>query len=88
MFQDPSLEDMTLQYPIDMEEMQNIVGVGQGKAKRYGQPFLDLIIQYVEENNISIVIDKKHVVSSNTEVDITNDIVERLNKELPSLNLK
>ena len=41
-FQDPSLEDMTLQYPISMEELYNVVGVGQGKAKRYGQPFLDV----------------------------------------------
>ena len=47
-----------------------------------------ILEKYVEENNISIVIDKKHVVSSNTEYDITNVIVERLNKELPSLNLK
>lgn len=51
-FQDPSLEDMATQYPINMEEMQNISGVGEGKAARYGQPFLDLISTYVEENDI------------------------------------
>lgn len=51
-FQDPSLEDMANQYPIDMEEMKNIVGVGNGKAMRFGQPFIDLIKKYVEDNEI------------------------------------
>jgi len=51
-FQDPSLEDMTIQYPITMEEMNQISGVGAGKASRYGQEFLDLIKTYVEENEI------------------------------------
>lgn len=52
-FQDPSLEDMAIQYPITMEELQQIIGVGAGKAKKYGEPFLDLIEQYVEENDIT-----------------------------------
>ena len=47
-----------------------------------------ILSKYVEENNISIVIDKKNVISSSTDFDITNIIVEKLNKELPSLNLK
>lgn len=51
-FQDPSLEEMAIQYPINMEEMKNIVGVGAGKAQRYGQPFIDLILTYVNENEI------------------------------------
>jgi len=51
-FQDPSLEDMAMQYPITIEEMQNISGVGPGKAKRYGEPFLELIRKYVEDNEI------------------------------------
>lgn len=51
-FQEPSLEDMTIQYPITMEEMTHITGVGVGKAQKYGQPFIDLIKQYVEENEI------------------------------------
>jgi len=51
-FQEPSLEDMSIQYPITMEEMQNISGVGAGKAKKFGQEFLDLIRKYVEENDI------------------------------------
>ena len=51
-FQDPSLEDMAIQYPIAMSELTNITGVGQGKAAKYGKPFLDLIKVYVEENEI------------------------------------
>ncbi len=51
-FQEPSLKDMCLQYPITMDELTNIQGVGTGKATRYGEPFLALIQNYVEENNI------------------------------------
>ncbi len=51
-FQEASLKDMSFQYPITMEELTNIQGVGQGKARRYGAPFLSLIKQYVEENDI------------------------------------
>jgi len=52
-FQEYSLEDMCLKYPIDHEEMDNINGVGEGKAKRYGSKFLELINSYVEENQIA-----------------------------------
>ncbi|NOR75664.1 MAG: DNA helicase RecQ [Draconibacterium sp.] len=51
-FQDPSLSDMSIQYPITSEELQHIQGVGQGKAKRYGKDFVALIKRYVEENEI------------------------------------
>ncbi len=51
-FQDPSLEDMALKYPIAMEELLNIHGVGEGKAKKYGKPFVELIKAYVVENDI------------------------------------
>ena len=51
-FQDLSLDDMALKYPISMEEMLNIYGVGEGKAKKYGKPFVDVITAYVEENEI------------------------------------
>ncbi|MFZ9027454.1 MAG: DNA helicase RecQ [Crocinitomicaceae bacterium] len=51
-FQEPSLKDMCVQYPINMEELTNIQGVGHGKATRYGAPFLSLIKKYVEDNNI------------------------------------
>ncbi|MFN8257672.1 MAG: DNA helicase RecQ [Bacteroidales bacterium] len=51
-FQDPSLEDMSIQYPIIMDELKQIVGVGTGKATRYGKEFLELIQRYVVENEI------------------------------------
>jgi ATP-dependent DNA helicase RecQ len=51
-FQETSLEEMAIQYPITMEEMKNITGVGAGKAAKYGKPFIDLISKYVEENEI------------------------------------
>jgi len=51
-FQEPSLEDMALKYPVTMEELSNVHGVGEGKAKKYGKSFLKLIQDYVEENDI------------------------------------
>ena len=51
-FQDPSLEAMATTYPITMEELQNITGVGAGKAKRYGEAFIKVIKTHVEENEI------------------------------------
>ena len=51
-FQDPSLEDMSIQYPITMEELQTVSGVGVGKAQKYGAEFIELIKKYVEEKEI------------------------------------
>ena len=51
-FMDPSLEDMTVQYPITVEEISKIYGVGEGKSKKYGKEFANFIAKYVEENNI------------------------------------
>ncbi len=51
-FQDPSLSDMSIQYPTTLEELQGIIGVGQGKAQRYGKPFVEVIKRYVEEKGI------------------------------------
>ena len=51
-FQDPSLEQMATMYPVSLQELQNIQGVGAGKAKRYGQEFCDLIKKHCEENEI------------------------------------
>ena len=52
-FQEVSLEDMALKYPITIEELKSVHGVGEGKAKKYGKPFVELIAIYVEENDIS-----------------------------------
>ena len=51
-FQDPSLEDMALKYPITLDELSNVHGVGEGKAKKYGKEFIELISKYVDENDI------------------------------------
>ncbi|MFA5818359.1 MAG: DNA helicase RecQ [Bacteroidales bacterium] len=51
-FQDPSLEDMAIQYPVTIDELQNITGVGAGKAQRYGEEFIEIIKKYVEEKEI------------------------------------
>ena len=56
-FQDPSLEDMATQYPLNLQDMSQITGVSQGKASRYAKPFLELINNYVEENNIDRPMD-------------------------------
>ena len=52
-FQEYSLEDMSLKYPVSLQEMVSINGVGEGKAKRYGEKFISLINNYVKENNIT-----------------------------------
>ena len=51
-FQDPSLEDMALKYPITIQELTNVHGIGEGKAKKFGAEFIKLIGRYVEENDI------------------------------------
>ncbi|MBR0053292.1 MAG: DNA helicase RecQ [Bacteroidales bacterium] len=51
-FTDPSLEDMSILYPVTVEELRGCQGVGEGKARKYGKPFLQLIARYVEENEI------------------------------------
>jgi ATP-dependent DNA helicase RecQ len=52
LFQDPSLEEMTMRYPITIDEMTQVSGVGPGKAQKYGKPFIELIANYVEEHDI------------------------------------
>jgi ATP-dependent DNA helicase RecQ len=56
-FSELSIEEMAIQYPIKMDELVNITGVGQGKAQKFGKPFLDLIANYVEENEIDRPLD-------------------------------
>ena len=51
-FSDPSLEDMSIMYPVTMDELKNCQGVGEGKAKKFGKEFIELIAKYVEENEI------------------------------------
>ena len=58
-FQDPSLESMATMYPLTTDELQNIVGVGAGKARRYGKEFLEVIQRYVEDNDIERPVDMR-----------------------------
>jgi ATP-dependent DNA helicase RecQ len=77
LFQDPSLEDMAIQYPITLEELQNITGVGAGKAKRYGAEFIKLIKSYVDEKEIirpQDMVVKSIVNKSNLKVFIIQSI--------------
>lgn len=80
-FQDPSLEDMTLKYPINIEEMQSILGVGEGKAKKYGKEFVLAIAQYVEENNI-LRPDDLVVKSTGTNSSLKLFIIQNTDKKI------
>ncbi|MBR4146927.1 MAG: DNA helicase RecQ [Bacteroidales bacterium] len=81
-FQDPSLEDMAIQYPITKEEMTQIVGVGAGKAEKFGEPFIKLIKEYVEENDITRPNDMvvKSVVNKSA---LKISIIQNIDKRIP-----
>ncbi|KQC28538.1 DNA helicase RecQ [Flagellimonas eckloniae] len=81
-FQDPSLDDMALKYPVTNEELLNIHGVGEGKAKKYGKPFLDLIANYVEENDI-IRPDDLVVKSTGANSGLKLYIIQNVDRKLP-----
>nr|WP_315190399.1 DNA helicase RecQ [uncultured Flavobacterium sp.] len=80
-FQDPSLEDMALKYPISQEELINIHGVGEGKAKKYGAEFVALISRYVEDNDI---IRPDDLVVKSTGVNSANKlyIIQNIDRKL------
>jgi ATP-dependent DNA helicase RecQ len=80
-FQEASLKDMAFQYPVTLEELTNIQGVGQGKAIRYGKPFIELIGKYVEENEIDRPVDmvvKSIVNKSGLKVQLIQNIDRKL----------
>ncbi|MDC7999235.1 DNA helicase RecQ [Gilvibacter sediminis] len=81
-FQDPSLEDMALKYPITISELSNVHGVGEGKAKKYGEPFVSLIARYVEENNIERP-DDFVVKSTGTNSALKLYIIQNIDRKLP-----
>jgi ATP-dependent DNA helicase RecQ len=97
LFQDPSLEDMAIQYPVTLEELQNITGVGAGKAKRYGTEFIKLIKSYVDEKEIirpQDMVVKSVVNKSNLKVFVIQsidrqmdfeDIADAKNLDMPAL---
>jgi ATP-dependent DNA helicase RecQ len=81
-FQDPSLEDMTLKYPISIEELANVHGVGEGKAKKYGEDFVELIRAYVEENDIERLQDMV-VKSTGLNSALKLYIIQNIDRKLP-----
>nr|WP_299338350.1 ATP-dependent DNA helicase RecQ [Allomuricauda sp.] len=81
-FQDPSLDDMALKYPISMQELLNIHGVGEGKAKKYGKPFVELISKYVEENDV-IRPDDLVVKSTGANSGLKLYIIQNIDRKLP-----
>jgi len=81
-FQDPSLEDMALKYPISQNELLNIHGVGEGKARKYGQPFLKLISTYVEENDV-VRPDDLVVKSTGANSALKLYIIQNIDRKLP-----
>ena len=81
-FQDPSLEAMATTYPITLEELKNIPGVGEGKAKRYGQEFIELIKRHVEENEIERPEDLRvRTVPNKSKLKVS--IIQRIDRKVP-----
>jgi ATP-dependent DNA helicase RecQ len=83
-FQETSLEEMAIQYPITMDELTKISGVGAGKAAKYGKPFIDLIKKYVDENEIERPIDmviKSVVNKSGLKVYIIQNVDRKIRLE-------
>lgn len=83
-FQDPSLKDMCLQYPITLEELTHVQGVGVGKAQRFGEPFIALIENYVQDNDIDRPQDfvfKSLVNKSGLKVQLIQNIDRQLSLE-------
>jgi ATP-dependent DNA helicase RecQ len=83
-FQETSLEEMAIQYPITMDELTKVSGVGAGKASKYGKPFIDLIKKYVDENEIERPIDmviKSVVNKSGLKVYIIQNVDRKIRLE-------
>ena len=81
-FQEPSLKDMCFQYPITIDELTNIQGVGTGKAQRYGEPFVALIANYVEDNDIERPLDL--VVKSLVNKSVLKvQLIQNIDRKLP-----
>ena len=81
-FQEPSLKDMCFQYPITVEELTNIQGVGTGKAQRYGEPFVALIANYVEDNEIERPQDMVVKTLVNKSV-LKVQLIQNIDRKLP-----
>ncbi len=85
-FQDPSLEDMTLKYPISIDELHNIHGVGEGKARKFGKDFVLVIARYVEENDI-LRPDDLVVKSTGVNSSLKLFIIQNTDRKIPLLDI-
>ena len=85
-FQDPSLEEMTMRYPISIDELTHVSGVGPGKAQKFGKPFVEMISVYVEENEIERAeeVMVRSVVNKSTN---KVHIIQNIDKRLPLDNI-
>ena len=81
-FQDPSLEDMALKYPITIQELTNVHGIGEGKAKKYGGEFVKLIARYVEENEI-VRAEDLIVKTTGSNSSLKLFIIQNIDRKLP-----
>ncbi len=81
-FQDPSLEEMATQYPVTMDELKNISGVGEGKATKYGKPFVEIIAKYVEDNEIDRPFDMAVKTVANKSA-MKVSIIQAIDRKLP-----
>ena len=81
-FQEPSLEDMALKYPVSIDELSNVHGVGEGKAKKYGKEFVELIARYVEDNDI-MRPDDLVVKSTGANSALKLYIIQNIDRKLP-----
>ncbi|MGY0392925.1 RecQ family ATP-dependent DNA helicase [Bizionia sp. KMM 8389] len=81
-FQDPSLEDMALKYPISLDELSYVHGVGEGKAKKYGKDFVELIARYVADHDI-VRPDDMVVKSTGMNSALKLYIIQNIDRKLP-----
>ena len=81
-FQDPSLDDMALKYPITLEELSTVHGVGEGKSRKFGKDFVKLISQYVDDNDV-LRPDDLIVKSTGTNSGLKLFIIQNTDKKLP-----
>ena len=85
-FQDPSLDDMALKYPISLSELSTVHGVGEGKARKFGKPFIQLISNYVKEYDI-LRPDDLIVKSTGTNSGLKLFIIQNTDKKLPLVDI-
>ena len=85
-FQDPSLDDMALKYPITLEELSKVHGVGEGKAKKFGEEFINLISKYVEDNDV-VRPDDLIVKSTGVNSGLKLYIIQNTDRKLPLIDI-